>query len=746
MKLAVIFISFVMLFSQTTFGQTKTDSIDAEIRNAKNDTTKVRILTEFSVKYRKVNLDTAFGYARQAKILALKIKPSKIQTEALLNFGKFHLFKGQYDSSALAYEIAYEKAVEFGDKKLIGLALHSIGNANLYLQKNEEALDFYIKALKIRESINDTTGIAASTNNIGTIYWNLSNYDKALEYYQKSLDAELKSNNEAGIASSFNNIGLIYWKKNEYDKALDFFWKSMALKEKLGDNVGAATTINNIAIIHRSRGDYRKAISEFRKSLKIYEEVESQSDIANGFNNLASCYNKLNMADSAFYCASKALPIIKEIGYLMLEKDCYSYMAVALFDKKRYKEAYDYLYKYTVLKDSIFDEQSSKQIAEAETKFESEKKQKEIEIQNLKLKENDTEISFRKRINILMFVIFGIIALFLAFVLKLLHDRKKANQALSMKNAEIFQQKEEIETQANNLQEANDQISMANSLLTEQKEEISKKNKTITFASEQIKAGIRYAYTIQQALLPFSDRISKIFDHFILYRPKDIVSGDFYWMSNQIIAEQQKLCVFAVSDCTGHGVPGAFLSLTGMHLLDKIVHENHITSPSEILIKLNEYVGLVLNQSETKNRDGMDISVITMAEDVKTGKRTYIFEGAKRNLVYFSVSKNEVLTVKGSRKSIGGFSGRNTYEFEDKHVEIEDSDTIYLYTDGITDQCDVDRKRFGSEHFKQFISEIVHFDFEVQKQKLNALVDDIRGETEQRDDITIIALKKSEQS
>ncbi len=742
MKIRYLTILLILAsFASPIFGQSVSDSLRMLSEQSKTDSLKTGLLTELSQSMRRKNLDSAFNYAKQASDLASTLPSSKTKVEAVLNLGKFCLYKGKYDTAVIVYKTARKYAEEYNDNYLTALALHSIGNANIYLQKNDSALSYYLPALSIREKIRDTAGIAATTNNIGLIYWNLKNYEKALFYYQRSLDTELILNNEQGIAESYNNVGLVYWNRKDYPKALDYFQKSLDIKLRIDDQNGAGTAYNNIGLIYRGMKDYKKAISYLRKSETIFVNLESNIDIANTYNNLASCYIKLNKTDSAEYYAAKALPIAKELGSLTHQKDSYQYLAEINFTQKNYKDAYNYLYNHTSLKDSLLNEQSSKQIAEAETKYETAKKEREIEVQNLKLKENETELAFQKTVNILTFIIIGIIVVFLLFVLKLLKDKRKANNELSYKNAEISQQKEEITAQANNLQEAYDKISQTNIELTIQKGQISEQNVIISFANEQIKAGIRYAYTIQKSMLPFPERISQLFEHYIVYNPKDIVSGDFYWMSEIFAEQNKKTSVFVVADCTGHGVPGAFMSLTGMHLLDKIVHVNALRTPADILNKLNEYIGIVLNQTESNNRDGMDLSVIAYTQDVLTNEVEIMFEGAKRNLMYYSGADNEIRTIKGSRKSIGGFATRNTPEFENKHIKLNTEDIIYLYSDGITDQNNPQRQRFGTENLKNYLLDNALKPFEYQRIGLQKTIDEWRAGSEQRDDITFIAIR-----
>ena len=250
-----------------------------------------------------------------------------------------------------------------------------------------------------------------------------------------------------------------------------------------------------------------------------------------------------------------------------------------------------------------------------------------------------------------------------------------------------------------------------------------------------IKGSIRYAQTIQQAILPDLKQIKAIFDNFVLFRPKDIVSGDFYWFTK--VADYYYI---AVVDCTGHGVPGAFMSMIASRILNEIVLQNTNISPAEILTNLNDAILIALKQKETKNMDGMDVCLVRIEKNVDDKK--IIFCGAKRDLIYYNSDTNSIEISKGDRRSIGGVSERKTpVNFTNTELILKKDSILYLSSDGLSDQNNLERKRFGSNRLIKIISENFEKPLTEQKYIIEKEIDTWQTGVEQRDDITFMAIK-----
>lgn len=303
---------------------------------------------------------------------------------------------------------------------------------------------------------------------------------------------------------------------------------------------------------------------------------------------------------------------------------------------------------------------------------------------------------------------------------------KQAEMEILQKNEEIMLQKEMLEQQ--------------NEEITTQNEELELQNSQIAFQNEQIKSSIRYAKTIQTAILPTGNLISNYFEHFIIYRPKDIVSGDFYWFSVNKYSEGEYYFIAAI-DCTGHGVPGAFMSMIANRIVSEIINEAGIFSPKEILQLLDKNIRKALKQDENFNQDGMDLCLCRIEK--KSGNEfEIVFSGAKRALYYFNSQKKSLETLKADRKSIGGTNLRySKVEFTNQNLKMFKNDILYLSTDGYIDQNDVERKKIGTTKFLQTLEYCLEQPLIEQKIVLTSLLGEWQKESEQRDDITLIGLK-----
>ncbi len=303
---------------------------------------------------------------------------------------------------------------------------------------------------------------------------------------------------------------------------------------------------------------------------------------------------------------------------------------------------------------------------------------------------------------------------------------------LKQAQAEILQRNEEIMTQKEALQQKTEEI-------LAQRDELELINKRLDIQNENIKAGIRYALNIQMAILPKVSTIKEVFpETFVMYRPKDIVSGDFYWFANANVGNTHFL---AVVDCTGHGVPGAFMSMIGVRLLSSIVNERNITDPAQILEAMDSSVIQALKQKSSDYNDGMDICLIKYEKKSDTSC-SVIFSGAKSPLYIVKSGSEKLQRIGGTRRSIGGTNIRTDKQaFENHEFILSKGDNLYLTSDGIIDQNNMDRTRFGSARFEQLLVSVAKYQATEQQDIIKDIFDRWRGREEQRDDVTLIGVK-----
>ncbi|NSW46609.1 MAG: tetratricopeptide repeat protein, partial [Bacteroidales bacterium] len=469
--------------------------------------------------------------------------------------------------------------------------------------------------------------------NIGIIYSNQKNYEKSLEYYQKSLEISKKINDKYGIATCYNNIGGIYKAQNKVKQAIEFYQKSLKIHEELGDKNGLASCYNNIGGSYKYKGNYEKALEYYQKSLKIKEEINDKNGIALVYGNIADLYititdsTKLNEKQKKEYLlkaidyATKAMILGKEIEALPKEGESYMHLMMAYKKLNNYKKAFEFAEKYIQIRDSLFSTEKTKALAEMETKYEAEKKQLQVEKlqkqKELDKKTIEAKTSENKRQQYIIFSSIAVIVLILIFsliLLKMFRDKRKANILLAKQNIEIKTQKEEIASQRD--------------IVIKQKEHIE-------FYHKRQTDSINYAKRIQEAVLPISKMARSILgEHFILFKPKDIVSGDFYW-TTQI----DNMLIVAVADCTGHGVPGAFMSMLGISFLNEIVRKKEMTKANDVLNELRKEIINALQQKGIagEQKDGMDIALIAINKNTLQCQ----FAGANNPLYLVRKAQNE---------------------------------------------------------------------------------------------------------
>lgn len=284
--------------------------------------------------------------------------------------------------------------------------------------------------------------------------------------------------------------------------------------------------------------------------------------------------------------------------------------------------------------------------------------------------------------------------------------------------------------------------------ITEEKKaeiEIHKQKNFIEIQNEQITASINYAKNIQQAILPLSEDINKFFKSFVIFKPKQVVSGDFYWFVHLPAKDGfSEKVFFAAVDCTGHGVPGAFMSMIGSRLLSEIVLEQKVISPKDILETLDQKVKSALRQETTDNNDGMDMSICVMEKE--HDKYHFTYSGAKSDLYYYSQGDDDITILSSERRSIGGTKQkRGNIQFTNKDFYLKDGDYIWLSTDGIIDQNNSDRKRFGTPKFIELIKNAKDLSLAKQKELFELELAEHQGNEEQRDDITVWGIQLSAQ-
>ena len=690
------------------FSQNKNiDSLLTLLKTDKADTNKVIHSYKLCWEYIRAGLyDSAMHYGNDALQLAEQLSFKKGIVGAYGNIANAYYELGDYPKALDYYFKTLKIAEEIGDKKLIVRWLGNIGVVFCRQGDYPKSLGYYFKALNISEKMDDKKGIASVCNNIGIIYKYKKDYLKALNYFSKALKISELLDDKSGVANSLGNIGIIHDNLGEYDAALEYYFKSLEIAQELDNKKIIAGDLGNIGSVYNAKKNYFAALNFYSKALKIDEELGNKNGIAIKMGNIGSLYTSIKNYTEAEKYLKKSLSIAEEIGSLADIKDANEYLSVLYSQMGKHQKAMDHYKKSMIARDSIFNEAKNYELLRKEMSYELSKSELAAKAEQEKLIAQQ-EAEKKKQQIILWSIISGLflVLIFAGFIYRSLHITNKQKNIIELQKNEVSKQKEIVEKQ-----------------------------------KEKIIDSITYAQHIQQSILIEEDEIKHWFpDSFIYYQPKDIVSGDFYWYSkigNKII--------LAAIDCTGHGVPGAFMSIIGNTLLNQIVNENHITRPSEILLYLNTGIYKALRQGKDKtlSRDGMDIALCCF--DFSNNELQYA--GAKNPLYLFI--GNEITIIKGDRQTIGGNSFRTTkknvpeIQFTNHVIQIEKGTCIYMFTDGYLDQFGGnERKKFSAHKFQKLLSNHYHNSMEKQKEIIAATHKEWKGHFQQTDDVLVMGIR-----
>lgn len=683
---------------------TEIDSLVLLLKSTNNEE-KINILNALSEKYLTVNVDKSLSYAIQARDVAQAIGDETLLGKAYINIAKSYYSKSDNDK-ALTYLNKSFLIFESANKPDIMAAVYNT-YANIYMDmaNYEKALNFNLKSLKIREEIEDLAGASSSLINIGRVYYTLGNLEKAQEYYLKSLSIKEKINDFDGQGSCYNNLANIAIDKKDYTTALKHLEKALDIKTQAGNKRGMSYILNGFGTVYSALKKYDKAREYYLKSYDIKKELSDHRGQAGALSNIGTTYFFMNDFDHAIKYFRQGLQEAELSGAKDFVLSFHQNLAESYTKLKDYKSAAESYAKILELKDSVLSIETTKSMQEMQSKFDFEKQEKEIKILKQEKEIQDLDVARTKLIKN-GFIVGFILLLIIAFIIYNRYQvKQKANQKLEIQQKEILNKNEEL-----NLAYA----------------QIESKNKDITDS-------IKYAKRIQEAILPSSEFAALIKDGFILYKPKDIVSGDFYWL-----AQKNNLLYIAAVDCTGHGVPGAFMSIVGHNLLNQAVNEQNITLPSEILNEVNKGITNTLRQYESEStvKDGMDIALCS----INMGTLELQYAGAYNPL--WIIQAGEFKEVTPDKFPIGAFVGEKMNSFSNNTIQLNKGDKIYMFTDGFADQFGGAKgKKFKYKQLQDLLVKNASLKMTEQKELLENTFNKWIGSLEQVDDVLIIGIQ-----
>jgi serine phosphatase RsbU (regulator of sigma subunit) len=724
-------ILLVILLLESHNFQAQANRIDSLLRVVKtlssessaaslDDTIQIKTLIDLSKEYvTERDFSKAIKYASIAKLMseklvnALNISASKVWlANSLQSIACTFENQENYSNALAQYKKELLLREEIGDKVKIADCLNKIGE--LYNSQDNVAASFeyYYKALAIIDDLNLKDKALTVYNNIGIAYDRQNNHTKSLEYYNKvlNLSKSIGDKNTMGIA--YSNIGTLYAEDGKNKQALDYFYKFLTISEESDNKKNIAIAYLNISNVYDVEGNYIKSFEMQFKAIKVFEELGNQSELALIKANIGASY--LSLAKTTTNKSEKQKSIHESKKYLKEALDIYlkigqiesiSQVYYDLSELERISGDFENSlrnYKMHIqYRDSLMKVEDNEKSIRAEMNYEFDQKENLSKLAQEKNQAVAKEESERQKSILYLFIVAFIFTAVLAiFIFRSNRNKLKANRIIVL-------QKQEVERQKN---------------LVEEKQ-------------TQILSSINYAKRIQDSVLISENEITaNIPDLFITYIPKDIVSGDFYWYSRQ-----GKESFIVVADCTGHGVPGAFLSMVGSTLLNEIINHKKVVDPAIIIKELATGLSntLISKEKDEFNQDGMDISICKINHETN---KLY-FAGANQSIyIVDSKSTNE---IKAQISSINGIFAMNKNEkITNFEWDLKPETMVYMSTDGYVDQIgEVTKKKYLTSRYEKLLKEINTLPVEKQGQIIEETFEEWMGDSKQIDDVLVIGFK-----
>jgi len=740
-------IIFLLLYIHSTSfaqkqGQARIDSIENYLKkNSTLDTNRVNSLCEISFAFYTINPENGVKKGKEALKLAEELNFIPGQAKANRFIGVNYYGLSDYTGAIQYYKKALDAESKIGNKKGMGSNLMNIGLIYTSQSDYSKALDYYFKSLRLFEQINFQKGLSTCYGNILLVYMETGDHDKALEFAFKALAIDKTMGNEVGQARHLGNIGILYTHKAELEKARQYLNESLLIYKKVDDQRGVANIIGNIAGLYIKKKEFDTAIEFIQQSISSYEKLNSKKDVAANMLNLSSTFiemyktqyasklvgNARNKLEFAKQNTLKALSISQELHETYLERDARHQLYEIEKLKGNNAVALIEFEKYVSLRDTINGQENKKDLLRKELLFEFEKKaaedsiknasEKQLQLAQIEAQKANLEVEKTKRNGLVVGIILSLIgSLLIANRLRVTRRQKEF----------IEKQKDFVEHQRSNI--------------ALQKKILEEKNKEI-FDS------ILYAKRLQEAILPSNKLLNKYLPNsYVFYKPKDIVAGDFYWMDTfakddfgnflkpiDSDIDPAECVMFAVADCTGHGVPGAMISIFCSNALNRAIKEFYLIDPGNILDKVRSLVIETFEKSDMEVRDGMDISLCVF------NFKTYELFWSGANNPLWLVRNQEMIEYKPDRQPIGKYD--NPTNFKTHLIKLQKGDKFYIFSDGLADQFGGQKgKKLKTGKMRELIMAQQSNSMQMQYDIMDKFFDMWKGKLEQVDDICVIGI------
>ena len=727
-----ILILWQLFLSCILVSATKIDSLQNLLIQTESKETKTEILLSLVEETRFFDNTLAIGFAKKAYSLALHQENKEHLAESLYLLGRLSYSRSQYDSCLTYFNNGLGVFEELNNQTGVGKCLGGIGDYYYFIDEYDKAEKWYLKAKEKFEVTKNLIDIANIYISLGDLNYSIDNYVKAANYYKLSYPLYKQAKSKLGMATSINcmadisyeqeqyqdailnyrkaktmfedlkdvlgnanctqRIGSIHYNMNNIDSATYFHHQSLALYTKIGSKMGQAYSYRSLGMSHNAIHDYTTAEEYFKKSFDLFVDVGDNMGIANAHYHFGESYYNIGNFQKAIEETILSLEFAEKIGSNEIKLFSSELLAKCYDKLGDYKNAFYYSRMNKTVSDSLHSGDNIRKITQLQMQFQFDKETSEKEVEQLKKDISQEAILNRQKVYTYTGGFIGFVALLLAFIFfKNFKEKQKNNFILS------------------------------------------KKNETIAQKNQDLTDSIEYAQILQNAILPQKSILYKSFPNsFIFYQPKDIVSGDFYWF-----AQRDNQFFVTASDCTGHGVPGAFMSLLGNEYLhQEINNKEKLTTPKQTILGLDEKIkkSLHIHEKHKSAKDGMDLALCSINMD----SLELEFCGANNPL--YLIRNGELKVFEPNKGSVG--SMHETSNLISHNWQLLKGDLIYMFSDGYLDQFGGEKgKKFMRKRFQNLLLENWRLDMKEQQEVLNNNIATWMGKHKQLDDMLVIGIK-----
>jgi len=764
-------------FASKAIGQTYVDSLKSELSGA-SAKAQTRLHREISLAYYGKDPIQFLEHAKKSTRLAKEQKNKWAEAYTLRLMGIYYDGISDYTTAKSLIDSAFTINLRLKDQGGVDACISSLGIIYYHQGKYVEALEKYQMVVKLYEESGELHKQAQFIGNIGGIYSAIGQPEKGVIYYKEAVALSRRSGDEKSIAMSLNNYGGLLFENGDYLGAKVILEEALVIKEKLNDKGSMAYVLQSLSAVYGHTNQEEKSREYLERAINLHEQVGNQAGLSTVYYNLAGKYSLSDTAKSIeLYLKSYDLAN-RSSNFEMMHKASLM-LGTKYYQIGDYKKSAEFTYLYSKIRDSIFETDRINALSEMETKYQTEKKQKEIELLNKDNLLKSTELKHSREEDLRKAKELELLNKEQEMSIMLLAKTKAENEAKQKENelltldkdmktaqlemSEVKQAKSQAEAdkltalnKKRNFQligagigffllavlaivvlrgyrqkkKANSQLEEQNISITQQKSEIEHQKDIIEEKSKDITDSIVYAKRIQEAILPPPRMMNDLLpEHFIHYKPKDIVAGDFYWLEK--VGDS---IIFAAADCTGHGVPGAMVSVVCNNAMNRAVREFNLTDPGLILDKTRELVADQFGKGDEDVKDGMDIALCSLSgNELK-------FAGANNPLWVIRNKGTEIEEIKATKQAIGKVD--DPVSFKTHQVQLNKGDSFYVFSDGFADQFGgVKGKKFKSANFKKLLVSIQDGPMEDQCTVLDESFEAWRGDLEQLDDVCVIGVR-----